>query len=212
MFFVSGCPHGSVNRGPMEIPYSTEPRPDTGATNAQIGMWLFLGSEVMLFGALFSAYALLRMDADNWPVPGTYTDVRLGGVNTLVLIGSTIAAFAATRAAQAGERARAARLVLLTTLAGLIFLGIKSFEWHAKMEHGVVPGTNMFLALYFTMTGLHAFHVLAGLIAYFWWLGPGAGIGRREPARDAQRLRVTGYYWAFVDVIWLLMFPIFYLF
>ena len=209
----------------MEIPYTTEVRPDTGLINPKLGIWLFLASEVMLFGSLFSSYALLRTGARSWPTQSEVLSVPLATLNTLVLIASSVtmvlawAALASQRVAVKAGDANAAerglrkyRLFMgLTLLGGATFLVVKAFEYGEKFSHGLYPSTNNFLGVYFTLTGLHAVHVIAGMIvnAYFW--GPGTRMWRRDPERFTNRIEIAGIYWHFVDVVWIFLFPVLYL-
>ena len=209
----------------MEIPYTTEVRPDTGLINPKLGIWLFLASEVMLFGSLFSSYALLRIGARSWPTQSDILSVPLATLNTLVLIASSVtmvlawAALASQRAAvKAGDAAaterglRKYRLFMgLTLLGGATFLVVKAFEYGEKFSHGLYPATSNFLGVYFTLTGLHAIHVIAGMIvnAYFW--GPGTKMWPRDPERFTNRIEIAGIYWHFVDVVWIFLFPVLYL-
>jgi heme/copper-type cytochrome/quinol oxidase subunit 3 len=209
----------------MEIPYTTEVRPDTGLTNPKLGIWLFLASEVMLFGSLFSSYALLRSGATTWPVQHEILSVPLAAFNTVVLIASSVTMvmawaslaphIAAVRSGNRDEEARSLgryRLFMgLTLLGGAIFLVVKTIEYSDKFSHHLYPSTNNFLGLYFTLTGLHALHVIVGMIvnAYLW--GPGARMWRSEPERFTNRIEVAGIYWHFVDVVWIFLFPVLYL-
>jgi heme/copper-type cytochrome/quinol oxidase subunit 3 len=99
----------------------------------------------------------------------------------------------------------------LTILAGFGFMIVKAFEYGAKFEHHLYPSTNTFLAIYFTLTGLHGLHVLGGMIVngYFW--GPGAKLWKRDPEHFANRIEVAGLYWHFVDLVWIFLFPTLYL-
>lgn len=195
----------------MSIPYTTEIRPDTGVTNPTLGMWVFLASEVMFFGSLFSAYALLRWADPSWPDQSAIVNVPLGTLNTAILIASSVAMAIASKAIRAGEAPRARRFMRLTVLCGIVFLGIKGFEYVEKLSRGLRPATNNFLGLYFTMTGVHALHVLGGLAVLAFLLGPGARMAAREPRRYAGRVEVTGIYWQFVDIVWLFLFSVLYL-
>ena len=209
----------------MNIPYTTEVRPDTGLTNPKLGVWLFLASEVMLFGSLFSSYALLRSGAPTWPVQSEILSVPLAALNTVVLIASSVTmvmAWAAlaphTSAVQRGDSdAEAASLrryrlfMGLTLLGGAIFLLVKTIEYGDKFSHGLYPATNNFLGLYFTLTGLHALHVIVGMIVNGYLWGPGARMWRTQPLRFANRIEVAGIYWHFVDIVWIFLFPVLYL-
>jgi heme/copper-type cytochrome/quinol oxidase subunit 3 len=189
----------------LDIPYNTTARPDTGVTNATLGIWLFLASEIMLFGSLFSAYALIRSGAEQWPDQSAVLSVPLGAFNTALLVLSSFT-FGRARAAVGSRKYLGA-----TILLGVLFLGIKAFEWNDKLAHGLVPATNNFLGLYFTMTAVHAAHLAAGILvnAYLW--GPGLRMHRHEPARYAGRVAVARLYWNFVDVVWIALFVVLYL-
>jgi len=193
------------------MPYAVEPRPDTGVSNATLGMWLFIASEVMLFGALFSAYVLLRTGAASWPDQSATLNVPLASGNTLLLILSSVLIARGATAASTGALERSRTLIAGTVLLGLVFLALKSFEYREELSAGLLPASNNFLGLYFTMTGLHALHVLAGVVvnAQLWMTG--AGMGRTEPRRFASRVRMAALYWNFIDVIWIAMFVVLYL-
>jgi heme/copper-type cytochrome/quinol oxidase subunit 3 len=195
----------------MEIPYTTDIRPDTGLTNPKLGIWLFLASEVMLFGSLFASYVLLRVGAPAWPDQSSVLSVPLATLNTVILIASSVTMVLAWAAAK-GRRLAAYRLYMgLTLLGGLSFLVVKAFEYGDKLSHGLLPATNNFLGLYFTLTGLHAIHVIAGMAinAYLW--GPGTRMWRTQPARFINRIEIAGVYWHFVDLVWIFIFPVLYL-
>ena len=195
----------------MQIPYTTELRPDTGLTNPKIGIWLFLASEVMLFGSLFSAYVLLRTGADSWPHQSSMLDVRLALLNTLILISSSVTMVMAW-AALGARRLGGFRVYMgVTILLGLAFLVVKAFEYGEKFSHGLFPATSNFLGLYFTLTGLHAVHVIGGLVVNLYLWLPGARMWRSEPVRFRNRVEVAGLYWHFVDVVWIFLFPVLYL-
>lgn len=193
------------------IPYNVDERPDTGLYNAKLGIWLFLASEVMLFGALFSTYVLLRTGADSWEHGAEILNVKLATLNTLVLIASSVTMVMSWASLKLKNFARYKLFMGLTLLCGVIFLIIKSFEYGAKFEHGLFPSKSTFMAIYFTMTGLHGLHVIGGLIvnAYLW--GPGAKMWLTEPQRFTNRIEVAGLYWHFVDLVWIFLFPTLYL-
>jgi len=186
------------------IPYTTEPRADTGVTNVTLGIWLFLASEVMLFGALFSAYALLRVAAPDWPSGRDVLDLSSGVRNTVLLFLATTFIWRARSRPIAGVRT-----ALLVGVAGSLgFLLSKSWEWEHEISLGLLPSTSTFLATYYTLTGLHAAHVAGGLIANVWVL---VGLGRVTDAMATGRLRALALYWGFVDVVWLVIFVLLYL-
>jgi heme/copper-type cytochrome/quinol oxidase subunit 3 len=193
------------------IPYNVRPRPDTGLYNAKMGVWLFLASEVMLFGGLFSAYVLLRVGAESWPEGSTILNVPLAMLNTFVLISSSVTMVMAWASLKVKDLKKFKLYMGLTVLLALGFLVIKGFEYGSKFEHHLYPGTSTFLAIYFTLTGLHALHVIGGIVvnSYFW--GPGSRMWQTEPERFTNRIEVAGLYWHFVDLVWIFLFPVLYL-
>ena len=196
----------------MEIPYNVEPRPDTGLYNAKLGIWLFLASEVMLFGALFSSYVLLRVNDPNWPLGSDYQlSVPLATLNTFVLISSSVTVILAWGSLMLKDIKKFKLYWGITILLALVFLVVKYFEYSAKFHHGYYPGTHNFLALYFTLTGLHGLHVIGGIIVFVYLWGPGAKMWKTEPQRFTNRIEVAGLYWHFVDLVWIFLFPILYL-
>ena len=188
----------------MIVPYTTERRLDTGMTNVTLGMWLFIASEVMLFGALFSAYALLRVSATDWPSGRHTLNLTFGLVNTLILLQVTASAWRARRSSAVAAR----RWLAIGTVCALAFLGVKSWEYARELSAGLRPATNTFLAMYFTLTGLHALHVIAGVVANAWAF---AGVSRVSDAMTAGRARSLALYWVFVDIVWLIIFGLMYL-
>ena len=195
----------------MEIPYTTTARPDTGLTNPKIGIWLFLASEVMLFGSLFSSYVLLRSGAPAWPDQSEVLSVPLATLNTIILISSSVTMVLAWAALKMSRLDRYRLYMGATILCGAAFMVVKFFEYGEKFSHGLVPATNNFLGLYFTLTGLHAVHVLAGMIVNGYLWGPGVRMWRTDPQRFTNRVEVAGVYWHFVDLVWIFIFPVMYL-
>jgi heme/copper-type cytochrome/quinol oxidase subunit 3 len=166
----------------------------------RLGVWLFIASEVMLFGALFSAYALLRTSATSWPSGSLDTGMAIRNTVTLAIITTVWWRI------RAGGRGAPAYM-WGTAIAALVFLVSKGLEYRHEIAGGFVPSTNTFFAMYFTLTGLHAWHVLGGLVANLWvW----RGVSRVSEAMSAGRIRAVAIYWAFVDVIWLIILLLFY--
>ena len=186
------------------IPYTAERRPDTGVSNGTLGIWLFLASEVMLFGALFSAYALLRVSAIDWPASGRETL----GTSTVVSLSFALFFITTTvwQASKPPEKGQQLRLLLSAGMA-LAFLGLKSAEYTTKISQGLLPSSSMFLALFYTLTAFHALHVLGGLIATLW---VARGVYRRGEAITLGRLKALSLYWTFVDVVWVAILVAFY--
>jgi len=207
--------HHKTNKGSRDvmdtIPYTVEPRQDTGLYNAKFGIWLFLASEVMLFGALFSTYVLLRIGAPSWPVGSSILNVPIGAFNTVVLIASSVTMVLSWVALKEGRIGKFKLNLGLTIFLALLFLVVKGFEYQAKFSHHMFPSTSTYLAIYFTLTGLHALHIIGGIIVntYFW--GPGLKMWLSDPKRFTNRIEVAGLYWHFVDLVWIFLFPILYL-
>jgi len=258
----------------MEIPYVVQPRPDTGIYNAKVGIWLFLSSEVMLFGALFSAYVLLRVGAEPGTWPHGWQNLTLGTINTMLLATSAITTLLAWVACKTRQFGKFKFFHGCTLLAALAFLCIKSEEYREHLNHYEIqltdgriaegdmlennpqkdsvvidgryvatetdlydlraqkdiktgkitiprsqikymdnygPWHNDYLALYFTLTGLHALHVFGGsvVIGYLW--GPGRRLWRTDPEHFTNRVEVSGLFWHFVDLVWIFLFPVLYL-
>jgi cytochrome c oxidase subunit 3 len=197
----------------MEIPYTIETREDTGLTNPKLGVWLFLASEVMLFASLFSSYVLLRVGAESWPNQASIVDIPLATLNTAVLITSSVTMVMSWVSLKLNDFAKYKLYMGLTFLGGVGFLIIKSFEYAAKFQHvpPYLPSTNNFLGLYFLLTGLHAIHVIGGMVVNGYLWGPGAKMWASEPEKFTNRVEVAGLYWHFVDLVWIFLFPVLYL-
>ncbi|MFQ5742755.1 MAG: heme-copper oxidase subunit III [Acidobacteriota bacterium] len=195
----------------MQIPYTVEARPDTGLYNGKLGVWLFLSSEVMLFGALFSSLILLRTGVPDWPHGYEELNVPLATVNTLVLIISSVTMVMAWASLRLREFNKFRLYLGATFLLGLTFMGVKGFEYGSHFTHHEFPGTDNFLATYFTLTGLHGLHVLGGMVVIAYFLGPGSKMWRSERERFTNRIEILGLYWHFVDLVWIFLFPVLYL-
>src|SRR6201985_1201752 len=156
----------------MNIPYTVEERPDTGLTNGKLGIWLFLASEVMLFGALFSTYISLRVGAPEWP--HGELNVWLGMANTFILIGSSVTMVMAWASLKLGEWPKHRIYLLVTVLLSCTFLVNKYFEYADHFAKGEGPAHSTFLAIYFTLTGLHGLHIIGGMVVLADFVGAGA--------------------------------------
>ena len=196
------------------IPYTVEERPDTGLTNSKLGIWIFLASEVMLFGGLFSAYVFLRMaapvgDFEYW---GDKLSVPMATINTLVLISSSVTVIMAWASLKLKDFGKYKLYMGLTLLFSFIFLVIKYFEYTGKFHHGIYPSSSTFMGIYFTLTGLHGLHILGGIIVMgYMWLPVGNKMWETNPEMFTNRVEVAGLYWHFVDLVWIFLFPILYL-
>ena len=182
----------------------------TGIPNGKLGMWVFLASEVMFFTGLIGAYVVLRMGHPAWPGAEGHLSVPLGTLNTLILICSSTTIVMALSAS--GDRALGAvrGWLLATILLGSLFLVIKGVEYHAKLSHHILPSTNLFWSCYFTLTGFHALHVIGGILFNLWVLTYTATPSRWST--HGHRLEWAGLYWHFVDIVWIFLFPLLYLF
>lgn len=197
---------------------------------ASLGMWLFLGTEIMFFSGMFCAYLIYRYWYYNEFAASSRTlDLLLGTVNTAVLICSSLTVALSVRAAQMGKRKLLVTLLLLTLILGLAFLGIKGVEWKQKFDEHHVPGysfdvsnmakespfpidaqrAQLFFSLYFAMTGMHALHMVIG-VGLFTWLTYKAWKGAFGPEYHTP-VENFGLYWHFVDIIWIYLFPLLYL-
>lgn len=213
------------------IPHINEPHPVTGMYNGKLGIWLFLASEVMLFGALFSTYVLLRVGSPEaayvkelkhgeklewkhgWPhhAKESHLNVPLATLNTMVLISSSVTVVMAWYSLQLGKFGAARGYIALTLLCALGFLVIKYFEYSHKFHIGIFPWTHNYYAIYFTLTGLHGLHVLGGVAYFSFLLGPGAAQWKTNPHGYTNRVECAGLYWHFVDLVWIFLFPVLYL-
>lgn len=200
------------------LPYTVEPHPVTGVYSGKLGTWLFLASEIMLFGALFSAYVLLRVTAPetgpaHWPHHGTTgLNIPIGTFNTLVLIVSSVTMVFAWANFKMGKFAAGRGFLAATAGLALVFLVVKVlFEYLPKIHHGHTPSHNNFYGLYFTLTGLHALHIIGGIIVIGYMMLPGASLWRKDPEYYTNRIECTGLYWHFVDLVWIFLFPVLYL-
>ena len=193
----------------MNIPYTVEARPDTGLTNGKLGIWLFLASEVMLFGALFSTYILLRVGSVEWP--HGELSVVLGTVNTIILISSSVTMVMAWASLKLNDWGKHRLYLALTFVLALVFLVNKYFEYSEHLSKGEGPWHSTFFAIYFTLTGLHGLHIIGGIVVMAYLAGPGAGLWRRNHEQFTNRVEYTGLYWHFVDLVWIFLFPVLYL-
>ena len=174
----------------------------------KVGIFWFLASEIMVFGGLIGSYILCRIAAGGWAAERAHVNTRLAVINTLVLVTSSLTVVEAHAAAEADQRPRARQFLLFTVLLGCTFLCIKGFEYSREIEHGFTPAAGLFWSFYYTMTGLHGFHVLIGVIVNFvLFLATG---GSAWP-RIKHRIEYAGLYWHFVDVVWIFLFPLLYL-
>jgi cytochrome c oxidase subunit III len=225
--------------------------------SAELGMWVFLATDVMFFGGAFLAYSYYRFWFPDEFIAGSHhLDIWLGAINTAVLLTSSLTMVLAVHAAQTDRRALLGLFLLLTMLLGTAFLGVKAYEYHHKYEEGLVPGRNfnfahagkradeshtslptpkelngqassserephstldfmnprsveLFYSLYFVMTGLHALHMIIGIVILGVLLI--AAIRGAFVGGHFTQIEMTGLYWHFVDIVWVFLFPLLYL-
>jgi len=206
--------------------------PQQQEDSASLGMWIFLGTEVMFFGGLFCAYLIYRLAYfGDFAAASQTLSWKLGATNTAVLICSSLTVVFAVYAAQQGKRTMLIGSLVLTIILGFAFLGVKATEYAEKFEKHHVPGPSfqfdnvpvpghpdqmanpghaqIYFALYFIMTGLHALHMIIG-IGFFTWLLFAAWRGRFTPEYNTP-VEMGGLYWHFVDIVWIYLFPLLYL-
>ena len=225
--------HSAVHHGPELLHHFADEEQQKNA--ASLGMWLFLGTEIMFFGGMFLAYLVYRLNYFN-EFAAASRSIRIlpGAINTAVLLCSSLTVVLAVRAAQMGKRKLLIWMLILTLIFGLAFLVIKGVEWHEKYEEHHVPGNFMgrafnvddlkqdfpqlhvqsdhaqiFFSLYFAMTGIHALHMIVG-VGIFLWLIYKAWKDDFSP-KYYTPVEIAGLYWHFVDVVWIYLFPLLYL-
>ena len=189
---------------------------------AGLGMWVFIAQEIMFFGGLFLVYTVYRsLYPDAWAAASHHLDYKLGAINTAVLICSSLTMAMAVHAAALGHARQIVGYILATIALGTVFLGVKVVEYRDKFEHHLVPGASfafeapferpaeIFYALYFSMTGLHALHMIIG-VPILLWIAWRAHKGHFGPAYHTP-VELVGLYWHFVDIVWIFLFPLLYL-
>lgn len=187
---------------------------------AKLGMWLFLFTEILLFGGLFLLYSVYFSNfPEAFSEAGRHLNVVLGAANTVILLTSSLFAAMSLTALQMNERARSVRLLSGTILCALAFLAIKYVEWSDKIRDGIYPnspqladapqGEAVFYSLYYMTTGLHGIHVLIGAIL-LGWIGIMVHTGKLT-SDNSVLLENGALYWHLVDLIWIFIFPLYYL-
>lgn len=184
--------------------------PKGAPVSARLGIWAFLATELLLFGALFTAYAQFRIThAELFHQEHLKLNRVLGALNTLVLLTSSLTIAVGIAAIRRGLQKLLKICLSLTLALACGFLFIKYLEWSHDFHQGWFPRTNLFFGLYFMMTGLHGLHVLAGMGVMIWLL-----VKAQRGAFSAEYntpVEITGLYWHFVDLVWIYLFPLLYL-
>ncbi len=198
----------------------SDPHQHKDAVGAKIGMWLFLFTELLLFGGLFLLYMAYRLQyTKDFVIGGQELNIILGTVNTIILLTSSLTMALSIAAIQRGKKDLSIVFLVSTILMGLAFLVIKYFEWTAKFSHGIAPnspellskpnGEIVFYGMYYSMTGLHALHVIIGIVVLSFMLV--FLLRNKITKEDYIKLENSGLYWHLVDLIWIFLFPLFYL-
>jgi cytochrome c oxidase subunit 3 len=226
---LAASQHEAEHSGPLAHHFEDLEQQQHAAT---LGMWTFLATEVMFFGGLITGFIVYRAIAfESFALASRQLEPWAGGINTVVLLTSSLTMALAVHAGELGDRKGQVRYLLLTMLLGSCFLGIKAFEYYEEYHKGLIPGpyfnhkgelefpasfgpsqiqhAQLFFVFYFFMTGLHALHMIIGLgvVAWITWKA------RRGEftAEYFTPLELTGLYWHFVDIVWVFLFPLLYL-
>jgi cytochrome c oxidase subunit 3 len=197
---------------------------DQQTDTSVFGMWVFLGTEILFFGGALMAYMVYRQwYPEAFAMASHEIAVLPGAINTGVLIMSSLTMALAVHAAQTGERQKIMGFIVVTMLLGMVFLGIKGYEYHEKFVEGHIPGLGLefkfepefygpaqiFFSLYFVLTGLHALHMIVGLGIMTWML---IWVKKGVITDDYfSPIEIAGLYWHFVDIVWIFLFPLLYL-
>jgi len=201
------------------VTHHSEPHYDPEAS--KLGMWLFIFTELLLFGGLFIVYSIYRfLNPEAFRMAGEELNVVIGAINTVILLVSSMTIAMSTSALQQKNKKLTVFLLVVTVVLALVFLVNKYFEWGTKFHHGIWPGSPhlindmskgeiLFFGLYFVMTGLHALHIIIGMIFILVALKR-VQIGTVNADRPSL-LENAGLYWHLVDLIWIFLFPLFYL-
>ncbi len=202
--------HGAHIVDVMQPP--TDREAGAGVYNEKLGMWVFLGSEVMFFTALIGSYIILRVaQPQAWAGHPNQTplNIPVTAVNTFLLICSSVTMVKAFAAAQDGLQKQLRMWLVATCIIGAAFVGVQIFEYRELIGHGFIPSKDLFASTFYTMTGFHGFHVTMGVICMIWVTLKAFRGG--YSATDHRGVEVIGLYWHFVDLVWIILFTIVYL-
>ena len=180
-------------------------RSAAGLPTGRLAVWWVVASEVVIFGGLLSSYIMHRLAHDAWAAQAAHTNMWIGAFNTWVLLTSSLCAVLAHKAALAGDGPKAAKLIGYTMLGGITFIIVKAFEWTNEIQHGFTITSSTFWSFYYTAAGLHALHVIAGVVI----MGIVANDARKN--LELHRVELIGIYWHFVDIVWIFLFPLLYI-
>jgi len=177
----------------------------TGIPTGRLAVWWVVASEIVIFGGLLGSYIMHRLAHPEWANYASHTNTWAGAFNTLVLLTSSLSAVLGHKAAEEGNGRKAAQCLWWTMLGGVTFLVVKAFEWTHEIQLGYTITANAFWAFYYTAAGLHALHVIGGVVIM--------GIISRDALRNRElhRVELIGIYWHFVDLVWIFLFPLLYI-
>jgi heme/copper-type cytochrome/quinol oxidase subunit 3 len=180
-------------------------RSTAGMPTGRLAVWWIIASEIVIFGGLLGSYVMHRLAHDGWSVQAAHTNTWIGAFNTLVLLTSSLAAVLGHKAADEGDGKKAAKMLVYTALGGITFALVKAVEWTIEIQSGYTITSNTFWSFYYTAAGLHALHVIAGVIIML--------IVAKDAAKNLElhRVELIGVYWHFVDVVWIFLFPLLYI-
>lgn len=189
----------------MAKPIATD-RSATGIPTGRLAMWMLLASEIVIFGGLLACYLMYRLNYTEWANEASHTNVWAGGLNTFVLLTSSLFIVLAHHAAEKeNDTDKAFKWMWATIGCGLIFLCVKAFEYTTEITHGYTITANVFWSFYYTATGIHAGHVIAGMTAI------AICSFDVKKGEHLNRVELTGLYWHFVDLVWIFLFPLLYI-
>jgi heme/copper-type cytochrome/quinol oxidase subunit 3 len=171
----------------------------------RLAVWWVIASEVVIFGGLLGSYIMHRIAHGAWADYAANTNTVIGATNTFVLLTSSLFAVLAHQAAERGDGKTAARFLYYTCAGGVTFICIKAFEWTEEITHGMTISANTFWSFYYTAAGIHAAHVIAGVIIMLFV----AQTAKRN--EELHRVEIIGIYWHFVDIVWIFLFPLLYI-
>ena len=177
----------------------------TGVPTGRLAVWWVIASEIVIFGGVLGSYIMHRLGHPEWANQSEHTNTWAGAFNTFVLLTSSLCAVLAHQAAENKDGKKAARFLHFTTLGGLVFLIVKSFEWHHEITSGFTLTSSTFWSFYYTAAGLHGLHVIAGMIIMQFVAADA------KHNRELQRVENIGIYWHFVDIVWIFLFPLLYI-
>ena len=180
-------------------------RSATGMPTGRLAVWWVIASEIVIFGGLLGSYVMHRLAHDAFAAQAAHTNTWIGAFNTFVLLTSSLSAVLAHKASEEGKGKKAAQLLYATMGGGLTFLIVKAFEWTHEIQEGFTIASSTFWSFYYTAAGIHAAHVLAGVII----MGIVAQAAKKN--LELQRVELIGLYWHFVDVVWIFLFPLLYI-